>query len=254
MKSTRRVLAQGEPSDEVLARFQALVQNELSQPLLLQGIKGERGMMDEIIRRIADSELPISSLNNNPRPGELVPRVSPWGKVAFDNQRAIGLQWMNDLVFAARQPVCKQPPLLKAWEAEINRVWLSRLGPYTATIPVLMMPAITTCAQAHDRYQAELGSMTILLASERHRRKTGDWPVSIAAIDPGILAKAPLDPFSGQPFLLERSDGQFLIHSIGANLKDDHGVSLPKLWMKGGPDDVGTGAWDVSLRKQPADQ
>lgn len=253
LNATRRVLGQGEPSDAALAKLQALVLDELSQPLLLQGIKAERATMDEIIRRIADSELPVSSLSGNPTPGERFPRMSPWGKVLFDNQRAVGLEWMHELVAIARQPAFKQPPLVKAWEAEMARVQRTRLGPFVATIPLLMMPATKAVTQAHARYQCELGAMAIVLASERHRRKTGRWPESITAIDRAILAQTPVDPFSGQPFLLERRDGEFLVHSIGPDLEDDHGAYVPKLWMRGGPDDVGTGAWDLPLRRQAAD-
>ena len=93
--------------------------------------------------------------------------------------------------------------------------------------------------------------MAILLAAERHRLKTGEWPGSIAAIDPGLLPVAPVDPFTGQAFRMERRDGQILIYSVGPNLKDEHGAYDPTRWMKDGPDDFGTGAWDVALRHQP---
>ena len=45
MKSARRVLGQGEPSDAALARLQALVLDEWHQPLLLQGMKAERATL-----------------------------------------------------------------------------------------------------------------------------------------------------------------------------------------------------------------
>ena len=105
---------------------------------------------------------------------------------------------------------------------------------------------------AASRNQGELGTLAILIAAERHRRKTGRWPESIEAIDRGILAKAPVDPYSGQPFRIEHRDGQLVIYSIGPNRKDEHGEFAPKQWLKVGPDDVGARAWDLNLRRRPA--
>src|SRR5205085_7928808 len=58
MKSARRVLGQGEPSDAALARLQAVILDEVAEPILLRGIKGERAAMDELIRRLVDGEVP----------------------------------------------------------------------------------------------------------------------------------------------------------------------------------------------------
>jgi hypothetical protein len=253
MTSARRVLAQGEPSDATLAKLQAVVLDELAQPLLLQGLRGERAVLDEIIRRIRDAEIPIAALSETASTNELVPPVAPWGKLSFDNQRAVGLEWMNELVAIAQQPPFKRPPLMKAWEAEVDRVLKSPHGKFVATLPLLMSPAMAAASGAQSRYQAELGATAILLAAERHRRKTGTWPASIAAIDSVFLANPPVDPFTGEPYRLERRDGQLLIYSLGPNLKDEHGAYEPKRLRQGGPDDFGTGAWDVPLRRRPPD-
>jgi hypothetical protein len=251
LTSARRVLAQGEPSDATLAKLQDVVLDELAQPILLQGVRGERAALDELIRRIRDAEISIESLADNRKPNEPIPPVSPWGKLSFDNQRALSLEWMNELeAFVKLRPMMR-PPRFRAWEAEIIRVAKSRFERHVSTIPMLMMPAINAAEQAQSRYQSELGAMAILLAAERHRRKTGDWPASIAAIDPAFLAPPPVDPFTDEPYRLERRDGQFLVHSIGPNLKDEHGAYEPRKLMQGGPDDFGTGAWDLPLRRRP---
>lgn len=251
MNATRRVLGRGEPADAALASLQDLVLDEMAQPLWLRGIEGERAILDEIIRRIREAEIPIESLSGNSIYEGPFPPVSPWGKLLFDHQRAVGLEWMNSLAAIARQPAFKRPPLRKAWEAELERVRATWYGKLVATLPLLMMPAVAVVDGAQSRYQSELGATAILLAAERHRRRTGNWPASSNAIDPAILPHPPLDPFSGQPFRIERHDGEFLVYSPGPNMKDEHGAFEPRMWMKGGPDDVGTGGWDVSLRRRP---
>jgi hypothetical protein len=91
-----------------------------------------------------------------------------------------------------------------------------------------------------------------LLAAEHHRRKAGDQPPSIAAIDRIILPIAPVDPFSGRSFRMERRDGELFNDSIGPNREDEPGAYDPKKWMKGGLDDAGASVWDVPMRRRPA--
>ncbi|WP_152050166.1 hypothetical protein [Tautonia marina] len=93
--------------------------------------------------------------------------------------------------------------------------------------------------------------MVVLLAAERHRLRHGDWPVSIEAIEDDLLPQMPLDPFSGEVFRLHRPEGRFVVASIGPNGQDDGGEYEPRAWPQGGPDDVGSVAWDVDLRGQP---
>lgn len=118
-------------------------------------------------------------------------------------------------------------------------------------IPLLFVPATTAASRGLTRFQCDVGATVILIAAERHRRKTGDWPASIAAIDRGILPSAPVDAFSGKPFRMEHRDGRLIIYSVGPNRKDEHGAFDRRLWMSKGPDDVAAAAWDVPLRKRP---
>ncbi len=271
MTTARHVLGKGEPSDEALARLQALLLDERKQPLLLHGLRGERAVYVELIRKVGDSEIPISALSGDSAPmtrdlgnslsafsGEgrpLVPGgprtpMAPWGKLLFENQRAITLEWMNEVVSIARRPPADWPTPWRAWQDEFERVRHSRLGPFVATLPLLLCPGLDASRTAYSRYQCGLGAMVIMLAAERHRRKHGDWPASIEAIDPVILSNPPTDPYSGKPFLIDHRNGQFLVHSIGPNLKDEHGLYEPKRWASGEADDVGSGAWDPGRRRQ----
>jgi hypothetical protein len=253
LKSARRALGQGAPTDPALARLQALVLDELAQPVMLHSLKGERATLSEIIRRIRDGEMPISALSEGTQPFDPdAPRelIAPWGRLMFDNQRAVGLEWTNKMVAIAKQPDPARPPLIEAWQAEVERVKRGRFMALTSALPLLLTPSLDAFTLAESRYHCQLGSMAILLAAERHRLKTGDWPNSIAAIDLGFLAVAPVDPFTGKAFRMERRDGQLLIYSVGPNREDEHGAVAPGQQTKFGPDDYGTGAWDVPLRRQ----
>ncbi|WP_422929240.1 hypothetical protein [Singulisphaera sp. PoT] len=102
------------------------------------------------------------------------------------------------------------------------------------------------------RYRCDLGTTEILLAAERHRRKTGHWPNSLDAIDPRFLAKPQVDLYALQAFHFEHREGQLLVYSPGPNHLDDQGPSKSGWKRPNDPDDVGTIGWDLSLRRQPA--
>jgi hypothetical protein len=252
IKSTCRVLAWGEPSEATLARLQAVVLDEWRQPLLLYALRGDRAQYNELIRRIAAGKVPVSALSDQnwkPDPSSPPKAVSQWGRVYFEHQRAILLEWINEAVKIARMPAYRQPAHWKAWQATFDRQRKSAIGMYTAVLPILLVAGKDSAAPAFFRRQARLGATVILLAAERHRRKAGDWPASIEAIDRSILPEPPVDPCTGESFHWERHDGQIFIYSIGANLEDEHGADDRKLWGKGGHDDSGTSAWDARLRR-----
>jgi hypothetical protein len=252
LKAVSRVLGQGEPTDAALARMQELLLDELKQPLLVIGVKGERALSAETIRRIAAGELPASALSDSAG-GSREPApvaVAPWEKLLYDFQLALSLDSMTKAVKIARQPASKRQALWESWEADRNRIMRDPLGRFTSSIAYAVTPAVIAASTAFSRYETELGAHAILLAGERHRRKFGNWPDSVAAIDRAILASAPVDPFSGRPYRLVQRDGRLLIYSIGPNGQNELGEYNPRAWMKEGPDDVGASAWDVSARAQ----
>ena len=250
LQSVRRVLGQGEPTDAALGRLQATVADELAQPLLVVPLRGHRGAYVELIRRVGYGELPITALSGTDKPGQAIPNPaeSPWTKLWFDYQIVVHLEWMNEAIAIAKRPAAEHNACWIAWQARADRIMQTSVEKFTVVLPILLSPAVPATGTAFLRYQSELGATVILIAAERHRRKTGKWLSAIAEVDRSILSDAPVDPYSGQPFQMEHRDGQLFVYSIGPNSQDEHGDFNPKLWPKLGHDDVGAHAWDVSLR------
>jgi hypothetical protein len=254
LNTTWRALGQGEASDAALARLQDLILDEMKQPLLVTGVKGERAVLTEVIRRLGSGEIPISALSNGrtsdrfDSPGAL----APWGKLWFDYQQAVALERMTEAVAIARRSIGDRPALWRAWEAEAERRKRSPITAYSEMLPLMLAPAVVTASSAFSRYQTDLAASAILVAAERHRRKAGHWPESVAAIDKTILPSAPADPFTGKSFRMEHHDGQLFVYSIGPNGVDEAGAYDPRTWMLGQEDDVGAQLWDVSQRGRTA--
>ncbi len=110
-----------------------------------------------------------------------------------------------------------------------------------------LFPAAGSASVTASRHQCELGATVILLAAERHRRRTGEWPASIAAMDRTILPTEPLDPYSGRSFRMARRDGQLFVYSIGPNRKDQGGTYDRANRFENQDDDFGASLWDVQL-------
>jgi hypothetical protein len=161
------------------------------------------------------------------------------------------LEWMNDARKIEHEPYAARGPLWEKWQRRFNvkeksiRFWLTLL-------PLKLFPALRAMASAGAQLRADLGATVVVVAAERHRKKTGHWPAAIAAIEPAILPKPPVDPHTGEAFRMERRDGELVIYSVGENLRDDHGELNKTTRYKGGPDDITARAWDVSRRARAA--
>jgi hypothetical protein len=246
-KSIGRVLGQGEPSDTALAQLQAIVLDEHAHPVLLTGLNGERAMLDEVIRRVEQGRVPLAAVI----PGGTAVRVFTNLTGGLGGQRALTLEWMNEAVAIARRPTFEQSALASRWNARISDFAQKRWTPLSGILALNLTPGTSAAVTAFLRSRAELGATAILIAAERHRRQTGDWPASIREVNAGILPQPPADPYNGRPFHIERRDGQLRIYTVGMNGNDEHGEDDPKLRLRGGPDDIGTKAWDPKMRRQP---
>ena len=60
-----------------------------------------------------------------------------------------------------------------------------------------------------------------------HQREQGEFPESLDALVPDPLDELPLDPYTSQPFIYQRTeDAGFRLYSVGENLQDDGGASF----------------------------
>ncbi|MFO0961100.1 MAG: hypothetical protein U0800_27275, partial [Isosphaeraceae bacterium] len=253
-RAITRVLAQGEVSDGALAALQNDILRTMNDPILARNLRWERASLDEIIRRIRDAEIPIEGLNGGWKPGGPVPTVTPWGKRAFDYSRALGLEWMNRAEDITGMPIPDRLFFWREWRADITDFKFSTFWSSPASLATTLIPEIEMAETASTRCRTEQATMFYLVAAERHRRRTGDWPELIGDIGRDLLPEAPLDPFSGEDYVITREDGRFLVHSVGTNGEDDGGEYDPRTWRQYGPDDINAIAWDAALRGLPPDE
>lgn len=71
--------------------------------------------------------------------------------------------------------------------------------------------------------EAFMGTGKIALACKIYKNREGHFPEDVSALIPDILEKAPLDPFTGDPYIYKLQDDGFIVYSMGSNERDDGG-------------------------------
>jgi hypothetical protein len=255
------VLAQGEPSDAALLQMQQLLEKEEPEPLLLYGVRGERGGMDRLLEALQTGKIQKTArqyamdclTDGDPAVSvKTLPLLSP---AVVVSQRAAMLRHMNRFVEIAKLPPEQQEAPLKELSATLKGepllVWL-------------LAPSVEMIPQAYRRSRADLRCAIAALAAERYRRATGHWPDRPEVlVEAGYLAQVPEDPYDGRPLRLRRLDDGLVIYSVGPDHQDDggnlgrtkspaSGIDLDyRLWDVTQGIDLGFRLWDVTHRRQP---
>jgi hypothetical protein len=90
---------------------------------------------------------------------------------------------------------------------------------------------IKILAPAHDRivnicWRVKTHRIAVLtmLALARFEKDKGRYPENLASlVELGYLKEIPLDPYSEGPLVYKKTDGSFILYSLGENLSDDGG-------------------------------
>jgi hypothetical protein len=106
-----------------------------------------------------------------------------------------------------------------------------------------VIPNVTKAMQTSAHNQTLVNEGQIVCALERYRLATGQYPAMLDALSPQFIEKLPHDLIGGQPLIYRRkSDGKFLLYSIGWNETDDGGQQeTPQ--TKNGAIDFTKGDW-----------
>lgn len=174
-----------------------------------------------------------------------------------------GNRWYDQLVAAVREPTREErQAALKQFDNDVTATAAS-LGParllgglvssqartelLADVFASLMLPALQAAHRAEERGEVLWQMTRVAAALAVYRAEQGEYPDTLDALVPDILAVMPLDVYSGQPFLYERKpDGGYLLYSVFENGKDDGASDL------GG--DIVRGEWKTEEQEQDGTQ
>jgi hypothetical protein len=262
------VLAQATLTDGQLADLQAAWAADADEPLLLYGLRGERVVVDEVLRRMADGTLSYTQgLTGADRPSPEHENSYRWFgwwlyRGRLPRERAFMLHWFKQATEAARLPIHEQPAAMKAvplYSEYANRSLLDLdivLTPPSAEEGLIIsrsllrgvakFPAVTWGSTAEAR------CAVVGLACERFRLKHGRWPETLAELPADLLpGGVPLDPFDGKPLRYRKLEDGVVLYSVGPDGKDDGGDLTRVGMLAARRGDLGFRLWNPEHRRQP---
>jgi hypothetical protein len=88
----------------------------------------------------------------------------------------------------------------------------------------VLMPALGRVSEISYRLSADVKSTLTVIALLRYRQDTSDYPESLdGLVAAGYLKELPIDPYTDEPLIYRKTDGNFILYSVGPNFKDDGG-------------------------------
>jgi len=114
-------------------------------------------------------------------------------------------------------------------ELQTNMVLLDKalsepMGSVRHRISAIAIPNTMKAATVVARSETQRRLTVTAIALERYRLRHGRLPPDLDALVPDFLPAVPLDPMSGKPLRYSlRTDGSFLLYSVGEDGRDDKG-------------------------------
>jgi hypothetical protein len=107
-------------------------------------------------------------------------------------------------------------------------------APETTRQPVtsLMMPHVRQPLDAQTEADARVALVRAALWVEMYRAARSEFPETLEAVVPEYLAEVPMDPFDGKPLHYSRSDGGYVLYSVGLDCIDGSGGGDDIAWVR----------------------
>jgi hypothetical protein len=223
---------------------------EAQTDLVLLMARGERAAWQRFYQLVYDGEIsqsgPFFSATANELERWLYHRV--WIRYG----QGMNLEFMNEAVAIAKQPIAKQRDLWDAFDEKCKRfraVSTSSLEIRRA-LGYLPVPSTIKLAEAQRKSQMYLTCAAVAIAAERFRLQEKRWPENLVELTSRFMKEVPRDYFRPAPLSLRRVDDGLVIYSVGHDGKD-HGGVLGRKGVAGYGTDVGFRLWDPDKRRQP---
>lgn len=205
VRSANHTLRVAETSSEARARLDAVLAGIDNRQATIDAMKGERAMGLLTFQQFRDGTLDTDGMGV----GSNVISSTWLGQAYLNDDEAQYIELLDKQIDAVKLSKRERDEAMKpVWadlEASRFRHVLSRL----------LVPALDKAADATDRTETADRCLRVLLAIQ------DEAEVDLEDVD--LPAAAKTDPFSGDPLLLKRKDGEWVVYSVGENLLDDGG-------------------------------
>ncbi len=90
---------------------------------------------------------------------------------------------------------------------------------------MVLLPAFVRASEIGHRSKIGFEALLTIVALLRYHQDNGQYPQNLAELIAGdYLKQLPMDSYSAQTLIYKRTDGDFIIYSVGPNFTDDGGT------------------------------
>ena len=146
-------------------------------------------------------------------------KSSLWGFITFSYPKRCEVVAVIDRYFSQAEELFNETPY-QLYDKGDSQKW-NELGKESILLR-LLGPAHAAVGRLSWRTKTNRAGLLTALAVFRYEKETGGYPDSLEELVPaGYLKELPTDPYSCKPLVYKRTDDNFLLYSVGENLKDD---------------------------------
>jgi hypothetical protein len=237
-----------------LRKTQALLEEEVNQPLLTYAMRGKRAVVNEALNRLdanastvpTEARSLIFHLTSGDGPLASAEHFLKLGWIMENHARSLDL--MTTLVDLSELPEAQQLAKFREVEQAVNELE----GSSSTALARHMVTDAVTLVRDYFVSRAELRLAIAGIAAERFQLQSGRWPKSIEELATArgkLLTSPTVDPFDGQSLRIKAFDGGIMIYSVGPDGKDNEG-HYDRAEPAKADNDLVFRLWDPAKRKQ----
>ncbi|MGA2140550.1 MAG: hypothetical protein ABSH14_16970 [Verrucomicrobiia bacterium] len=131
----------------------------------------------------------------------------------------------GELIEDAKNPFWRRhsDAIFHKWSLEGRPVWTWAWNrPIARILLAMMLPPIDTPGRRAVRTDVDFQATITACALRRYELTHGKPPEQLTDLVPDLLSLVPIDPFDGKPLRYRREGSEWVIWSVGSDLKDDN--------------------------------
>jgi hypothetical protein len=190
------------------------------QKSLKQVLYGERASTNSIFSRVGYKVIWEATPEKG---GAVALKNSAYSALSFISRPLLKLDQVNSLRFW--QQTFDSLESMPSDTKEVKRLDEAiKNAPRYAVLTRLLMPSFNTSRSLRDKAEVVSRQREIALALASYRTAKGSYPANLKQLESCWGQPLPSDLFGAKPFAYRLDKDDYLLYSVGPNLKDDKGV------------------------------
>lgn len=144
-------------------------------------------------------------------------------KVLFTHPNKEQTKEMVDRLYASWDKMARKTPAqIRAEGIDIEKETMEIVK--SNLLLEILVPAVGRVSEISYRLPVNVQATLTIIALLRYKQNLGHYPGNLNdLITAGYLNTLPMDSYSDKPLIYKKTDGNFILYSIGHNFKDDDG-------------------------------